>query len=195
MNRTNDKVGYVLLSVMALCLILIVSCKSGKNKAGEELTRRIQYDVPICEVGTDSYWWVNNIEGMKREDFVKHIFKQVTDGNVVAHDFFSYKRLSTGDIKNIIRRVDTISIMSPQPPYELVDTVLIREISVQDITKIRFLEEWYFDKKTLQIDKKVMGICPIVERYFEDGTYRGTKPLFWIFTDDTYPKAFNLVEE
>ncbi|MDD3737814.1 MAG: hypothetical protein PHP31_00780 [Lentimicrobiaceae bacterium] len=195
MNRINIKVGLVVFSLFALCLTLIVSCKSDKNKVGDELTKRIQYDVPICDVSADSYWWINNIEGIKREEFVKHIFKQVTDGNVVAHDIFSYRQLSAEDVKTIIRRVDTISVMSAQPPYELVDTVLIKEISVQDITKIRFLEEWYFDKKTLQIDKKVKGICPVVEIYNEDGTFRGNKPLFWIFTDDTYPKAFNLVEE
>ena len=86
-----------------------------------------------------------------------------------------------------MKRVDTISVERSTPPYDLVDTLLVSEIRLSDITKIRFLEEWKMNEKTLAFTKKVAGICPMVERRTDSGELRGYKPLFWVFFDDKYP--------
>jgi hypothetical protein len=65
--------------------------------------------------------------------------------------------------------------------------VLVTEIRMDDITKLRFLEEWRMNDKTLEFNKKVLGICPLVERHTDSGELRGYKPLFWVFFDDKYP--------
>jgi len=76
---------------------------------------------------------------------------------------------------------------SPIPPYDMIDTVLVTEIRLSDIKRLRFLEEWSMDNKTLAFTKKVAGICPMVERHSETGELLGYKPLFWVFFDDKYP--------
>ena len=123
---------------------------------------------------------------------MKDIIKQVTDGKVKAYDFLSCKPFTTAEIKGMMKRVDTISVERTTPPYDLVDTVMVSEIRLSDITKIRFLEEWSVNEKTLAITKKVAGICPLVERFSESGELRGYKPLFWVFFDDKYPAELEL---
>jgi hypothetical protein len=180
-----------------LVLILTIaalapSCRN-KEKSGNNLvTKRIQYDVFIRNSDPDMDWWVQNIEGSNREKLVKDIMSQVSEGKVKAYDFLSYKPFSADEIKSMMKRVDTVSVERSTPPYDLVDTVLVSEIRLADITKLRFLEEWQMDEKTLAFTKKVSGVCPLAERHSETGELRGYKPLFWVFFDDKYPEEMEL---
>lgn len=179
---------FVFISVILAVPFLIFSCRGGNDEGKNVVTKRIQYDVTIHNTDPDMDWWVQNIEGSNREKMVKDIFTQVTTGKVKAYDYITCKLYTADEINGIMRKVDSISIQRTMPPYDLVDTVLVTEIRLSDITRIRFLEEWSMNEKTLAISKKVAGICPIVERYSESGELRGYKPLFWIFFDDKYPK-------
>jgi hypothetical protein len=178
---------FVFIGHLFLFLAFFTSCHTGENSEKNVVTKRIQYDVSIHNTDQEMDWWVQNIEGSNREKLIKDILKQVTDGKVKAYDFLSYKPFTTEEIRSMMKRVDTISVERSTPPYDLVDTVLITEIRLSDITKIRFLEEWKMNEKTLAFSKKVEGICPMVERLTETGELRGYKPLFWVFFDDKYP--------
>lgn len=174
-------------------LILLVSFVAFScNDSGQEekniVTKRIQYDVSLRSPEPDMDWWVQNIEGKDREKLLQDIISNVSDGKVKAYDFLSYKLYSTDEIKQMLKRVDTISVEKSTPPYDLVDTLLITEIRLRDITKLRFLEEWRMNNKTLEFNKKVLGICPMVEKLTDSGEIRGYKPLFWVFFDEAYPK-------
>ncbi|MEI6061565.1 MAG: hypothetical protein WCR72_12710 [Bacteroidota bacterium] len=182
----------ILVSVLLSVIALVPSCRNGEEAGKNIVTKRIQYDVLIHNTEPDMDWWVQNIEGSSREKLVKDIIKQVTDGKVKAYDFLSCKPFTTAEIKGMMKRVDTISVERTTPPYDLVDTVMVSEIRLSDITKIRFLEEWSVNEKTLAITKKVAGICPLVERFSESGELRGYKPLFWVFFDDKYPAELEL---
>jgi len=173
-------------------VVLAPSCRNGENSDNKLVTKRIQYDVFIRNANADMDWWVQNIEGSNREKLVKDIMSQVSEGKVKAYDFLSYKPFSADEIKVMMKRVDTVSVERSTPPYDLVDTVLVSEIRLADITKLRFLEEWQMDEKTLVFTKKVSGICPLAERYSETGELRGYKPLFWVFFDDKYPAELDL---
>jgi hypothetical protein len=183
----------VLIFVSILLLFLnFTACNKQQKPERANVTQRIQYDVSIISPDPDYDWWVQNIEGSERENFVKNILNAVSDGKVKAYDFFSYKALASNDIKGIFRRTDTIALERPDPPHELIDTVLVHELSIKDISKIRFLEEWNMNGETLAFDKKVVGICPLVEAFTELGESKGYKPLFWVFLDQKYPSAFTL---
>ncbi len=183
----------VLIIPSILLLSLYFTACNKQQKTGESnVTQRIQYDVSIISPDPEFDWWVQNIEGSGREAFVKNLLGAVSDGSVKAYDFFSYKPLTSADIKDIFKRTDTIALERPDPPHELVDTVLVHELSINDISRIRFLEEWNMDSKTLAFDKKVAGICPLVEVFTDSGESKGFKPLFWVFLDKKYPEAFKL---
>jgi hypothetical protein len=43
------------------------------------------------------------------------------------------------------------------------------------------------DEKHLLMNKKVVGIGPVIEDYDENGNFRGYRLLFWIYMDEKYP--------
>jgi hypothetical protein len=177
----------VLLTAIIGVSVFLVSCINGVDTEKQVVTKRIQYDVPIRNSEPDMDWWVQNIEGSNREKLVKDIFAQVTSGKVKAYDFLTCKRYTTEEINKMMKQVDSISVERSTPPYDLVDTVLVTEIKLSEVTKLRFLEEWSMNEKTLAFSKKVAGICPLVERRTDSGELRGYRPLFWVFFDDKYP--------
>ncbi len=182
----------ILTSAILLSAIFTFSCRNTNEDEKNIVTNRIQYDVPIHNTEPGMDWWMQNLEGSNREKLVKDIIRQVTNGDVQAYDFLNNKPLTAEEVKNRMRRVDSISVERSTPPYDLVDTVLVTEIRLSDISRIRFLEEWRMNEKTLAFSKKVAGICPMVERHTETGELRGYMPLFWVFFDKNYPADFEL---
>jgi hypothetical protein len=75
---------------------------------------------------------------------------------------------------------------SSDPPYQEIDTVIVTEIRVESIVKLRFLEEWKMDKNNLVFSKQVKGICPMMEKKSETGELLGYRPLFWVFSDEKF---------
>ena len=161
----------------------IVSCNSANN---DIVTERIQYDVRIKSPDSDMNWWEQNIEGIKRERLVKKIMEDAYAGKIQAYNYLN-QPISAEDVKNIGKRDDTLFMQSLQPPYEDSVTIIHERLKINDITKIRFLEEWCIDEKTLKIDKKVLGFAPMVEDYDDYGNKRGYKLLFWVYFDKRYP--------
>ncbi len=178
--------------LMFTLILLLAACINGDGSGKNLVTKRIQYDVSIRNAEPDMDWWVQNIEGSSREKLVKDIMQQVTSGKVKAYNFLNMNPFTADEIKSMMKRTDTISVERSTPPYDLVDTVLVTEIRLSDITRLRFLEEWSMDEKTLAFTKKVAGICPLVERRTDSGELRGYKPLFWVFFDDKYPAELQL---
>jgi len=180
-----NKFGF--FGLILVFTLLTPSCHNSEDAVKNIVTKRIQYDVFIQNTEPDMDWWVQNIEGSNREKLVRDIITQVSEGKVKAYDFLSCKPFTAQEIKTMMKRVDTISVERATPPYDLVDTLLVTEIRLSDIKKIRFLEEWRMNEKTLEFSKKIAGICPLAERLTDFGELRGYKPLFWVFFDDKYP--------
>jgi hypothetical protein len=178
---------FLLIVAILVFSMFMTSCQNNDDAVKNIVTKRIQYDVSIHNTDPEMDWWVQNIEGSNREKLVKDILDRVTSGKVKAYDFLSCKPFTADEIKSMMKRVDTISVERSTPPYDLVDTVLVTEIRLSDITKLRFLEEWSINEKSLVFTKKVAGLCPLVERRTDSGELRGYKPLFWVFFDDKYP--------
>ena len=177
---------------MLLFLVLtsvLVSCKRNSNPAQNRVTQRILYDVAIINKDQDFDWWVQNIEGAKREELISDIFSAIVTGKVTAYDYITHKPMAKDEINSLLKHTDTISFESPQPPYEIKDSIIITELNKKDIEKLRFMEEWYMDKNTLVFDKKVVGICPMIAKYGNNSEFRGYMPLFWVFFDERYPEA------
>ncbi len=173
-------------------LLAISGCRTRSGDDKSLVTKRIQYDVPIKSPDPDNDWWVQNIEGQDREKLVKTIMQSALEDKVKAYDFFTNELLTADQLKGIMKRADTITLERPQPPHSLYDTVLVQELDMHDITRLRFLEEWTMDDKTLQFSKKIAGICPLIARFGDDGELRGYMPLFWVFFDEKYPDELKM---
>lgn len=163
---------------------LLFSCE--KHQDQTVVTERIQYDVVIKSPDPELDWWVQNLEGPKREGLVNAIMDAAYSGKVKAYDVFG-KQVTPEQVKAIENYTDTILVQEPNPPYSDTLVPVKHELSRKDITRIRFMEEWSMNPSTLQINKRVIGIAPLLEKYTEKGEFQGYMPLFWIYFDDKYP--------
>ena len=168
-----------------LIMIFLISC-GHFSKDKTVLCDRIQYDVIINNPDPGHYWWINNIEGSKREPFVRNVLDAAFSGEIRTYDYFN-NPLTPKQLKAI--GADTIyrTLKRTYPPYELYDTVIINKLEFSDISRIRFLEEWQYDKDKMLIDKKVLGIAPLIDRKDSEGNTIAVQPLFWIYFDKKYP--------
>jgi len=166
------------LSIIAL--IFIYSCET---KTGEIITEKIIYEVQIKNTDANSDWWKNNLPGPGRDKLVTRIMDGVKAGEIVACNE-NRVPLSKDEAANIGTETVSISFQRPEPPYDTYDTIIRGELNYRDITRIRFMEEWYYDTGNNLIEKKVIGIAPVVENYGPDGKFRGYEALFWVFGEE-----------
>ncbi|HLN53806.1 MAG TPA: hypothetical protein VK212_08865 [Lentimicrobium sp.] len=177
------------INILILGIALITS-SCGRDK-GEVLTERIQYDVTIISPEKDLEWWVQNLESNKREKFIKTIMNASKSGEHKIYDVLTHKELTAEEIAQRGKRRELMTLQRENPPYEEYDTLVINDIELSDISKVRFLEEWYLNEETGLITKKVIAVCPMLESYTETGELRGHLPLFWI----SFVKKFPLANE
>lgn len=165
-----------------LTALMFQSCQRERYK--DILADRIQYDVPVNQADPDLNWWVNNLEGSHREPFIKRIMDAAKNGDIQVYDYFN-KPLTIDEVNAI--GVDTIytSLTRTQPPYDEYDTMVIKRIEYRDISKIRFLEEWKWNPKSLEMNKRIIGFGPVFVRQLGEDSYN--QLLFWIYLDKEYP--------
>ncbi len=176
------KVLFPLLFVAAGLIFL--SCG---NKKGEILTQRIQYDVTIKTPEVDLAWWVQNLEGQKREKLVQSIINSANAGKLKLYDVMTNKEMSVQELKERSSRNELLTLQRAYAPYEEYDTIVRKELQLSDISRLRFLEEWYLNEETGYITKKVIAICPLIESYTEQGELRGYNPLYWLSFEKKFP--------
>ena len=171
------------LFIAASFLITLMACTGNTGKF-EILTERIQYDVPIISGDPQLDWWINNIEGSNREPFLKRIMEAAANGDVRVFDYFN-NPLTPQQILSI--GSDTIyqTLLRNYPPYDEYDTMIVKSISYRDIVKIRFMEEWTWNRKSLEMNKKIVGIGPVIQKEIAGENFN--QLLFWIYLDDRYP--------
>ena len=174
------------VSCFLLSIALGMMLFSCKNKEQKLITERIQYDVSIKSPDPEWDWWIQNLDGPRREEFVKMILNAAYSGKVKSYDF-DYRPITVEQVKAIDNRTDTLVQSSPVPPYNDTSIVVKRHLDLQKIVRVRFLEEWTMNENTLEFTKKVLGIAPIKAVYGDDGEFRGYSPLFWVFLDKEYP--------
>ncbi|MEN8225746.1 MAG: hypothetical protein ABFS05_10345 [Bacteroidota bacterium] len=172
----------ITLPLLALGLILVFTqCEQKKEDTRTIITKKIQYDVPIVNSDPDHDWWIRNIEGSDRDALLNNIFAKVQSGEIQAYDYFN-EPLTLGQIGSIL--VDTMhqTLMRTTEPYTEYDTTIIQKIEPGHISLLRFLEEWKYDENTLQIDKKIYAISPVMEVIING--QKVTRPLFWVRFDE-----------
>lgn len=171
----------LLFALLAISIVLVFTlCIQKKEDNRTIITKKIQYDVPILNDDPSYDWWINNIEGSDREELLDNIFGRVLSGDIQAYDYFNQPI----DLKQIeVMLTDSIlmTLKRTYEPYEVYDTLIVNKLGPADVTKLRFLEEWKYDEKSLFISKEVKGICPVTQVTINGQEF--TRPLFWVHFD------------
>ena len=175
----------LVLAVSVLSVMMYLSGCSTEDPGSQIITERIQYDVIVNSENEDLGWWVNNIEGSKREPFLDWLMDAAYSGEYQAWDYF-HNPLSSDQLMAV--GVDSVymTLRRETPPYAEFDTLVITRYDPQDVRKVRFLEEWRYAPGDGPMEKKVIGMAPVLVRKVGGEEYN--QVLFWIYFDERYPE-------
>jgi len=170
-------------TILFVCAILLSACSTSHD---EPITERIVYDVTLKNTDPNADWWDNSLPGPYREKLINKMMDDATSGKVAVFSGIG-KKLTDNDIKNLGKETIIATFQRAFPPYDFYDTIISQELELRDITRIRFLEEWFYDKDNMLIEKKILGMAPMVESYDPEGNLRGYEALFWVYKDEKVP--------
>lgn len=127
-----------------------------------------------------------------RRSLIDVIFDAVEEGTLTAYskndDEFTLPMTKDELTKVGGAGIDSTTYTDPNPPYNEIDTVIIRTFSPDKVISYRVKEEWFFDKQRSVMDVRIIGIAPLIIDVDEKGNARegGKKvPIFWIY----FPEA------
>jgi gliding motility associated protien GldN len=122
----------------------------------------------------------------------KSLFDCIKDALLVEGSISAYGLGPTGDNDEFVYQLSQTELDSLLNPIQY-ETVLILETGEPDIvpvnkpvesisiTQYQIKEDWLFDKQRSERYVRIIGICPMMEDYDDNGLKRGMKPLFWIY--------------
>lgn len=190
--------------LIVLVVILSLPVYSQKGNIQVEL---ISYRVPIRysidmqddPSALDAYsiygelfddWYKNKLEPAEYELFTNGVHNAAVTGKIKVYDPFltnvkgtkvNFVELSVDEVKSIGTSCDTISMSTPYPPYDNVDTVFCRVFDPSSIVAVDFLESWTINSATMKMTKKIIAFAPIMSIYSQNtGELMGMMPLYWV---------------
>ena len=138
------------LIVILTLASLLISCRN-EEKQPEITTNNpvtdnrmmvaegIIYDVIVKPQSEDDDWENERLAGYKGAGMIDQIFSKIYDGSAQAYEYFTGEKLDPSDIRK----------MEKKEGY-----------GRENIAKIQFTENWFFNPETLEIDKEIISIVP-----------------------------------
>jgi len=165
--------------LLAFVTVLIMSACSGPMSESDRLTNQIEYAVEIgnpVEVEYSQNW----LSKEKRIEFLTDILEKVKKQELPLYYYISDTLIPMEKdyMDDLFHHVDTEYVLVDE---EYLKIPIEENLDVDGIVKLKFLEQWYFNSSSNEFTKKVVAICPMVERYKNDKEILGYKGLFWIY--------------
>lgn len=113
-----------------------------------QVAEGIIYDVIVKPQSEDDEWENERLAGYNGSAMIDQVFERIYEGSAEVYDYFSGEKLNPSDIRK----------MEKQEGY-----------GRENIAKIQFTENWYFDPETLEIEKEIISIVPGYEYRSGDG--------------------------
>ncbi len=126
--------------------------------------------------------------------FIEILIDAIKRGKIKAYNTFDDRfttYMTKEDImESIAGRTDTQVITDPVTGTE-VTRYIKHDFNPETITKYRVKEDWIFDRNQGQMVVRIVGIAPVQDVIGDDGVYRGSKAMFWLY----YPDIRNLLAQ
>ena len=124
--------------------------------------------------------------------FMTIMVDAIKEGSITAYDATSptdefISPMSYKELISKVEKADSMQLQRGYPPYDFYDTVITKKFNTSDIKKVRIKEDWFFDKQRSMLEVRIIGVCPVVDVFNDDGTYRGQRALFWIYFPEARP--------
>ena len=125
--------------------------------------------------------------------FIEILLDALKKGKIPAYkndDRFT-TLMTKDDISEVTAgKVDTLVVINPIDNSEITK-IVNRDFDPNDITKYRIKEDWIFDRNQGQMVVRIVGIAPVIDVKGDDGVYRGSKAMFWLY----YPSIRELLAQ
>jgi gliding motility associated protien GldN len=84
------------------------------------------------------------------------------------------------EMQTIGSSTDTIITFDPETFEEIVQ-IVVNELNPADIKRYRLKEVYFFDEEKSEMDVRILGIAPIIDRLDENGNFLNSGPMFWAY--------------
>lgn len=115
----------------------------------------------------------------------------VNDGTLTAYDPGALgdqdeftQPMTVDDVKSLLFGVDT-NWTEDLETGEMIQVLVPKEVKSADVKWYDIKEEWFFDNQRSVMDVRIIGICPMKEKFNDFGESMGPQALFWIY----FPEA------
>lgn len=124
--------------------------------------------------------------------FIEILIDAVKKGKVKSYstydDRFTAAQTKEQIMEMLSGKTDTIPVEDP------IDGTITWKYVNEDfnpdrITKIRLKEDHIFDRNLGRKVVRIIGLCPLIDRYNDDGSFRASSPMFWVH----YPELRKLL--
>lgn len=126
--------------------------------------------------------------------FIEILIDGIKKGKIKAYSNFDDRftsALTKDQIQEMIQgKLDTTYAEDPITG-EMKMSITRREFNPEVFTKYRLKEDWIFDRNVGKMVVRIIGLAPLEDIYNEDGSYRASRPLFWIY----FPEARDLLSQ
>lgn len=126
--------------------------------------------------------------------FIEILMDAVKKGKLKAYstmdDRFTTALTKEQIMEAFVGVADTFDVEDPLTG-EMTRVIKNRDFNTDLITKYRVKEDWMFDRNLGRMVVRIIGIAPMIDRVNDDGSFRGSAPMFWIY----FPEARNVLAQ
>ncbi len=128
-----------------------------------------------------------------RKSMMQVILQSVSEGSLTAYGNAAFDDefqapMTVQEIKDLLSHNDTIYVPNADNPDVMEPKVVPKNLDPSSVKTFLVKEDWFFDKQRSVMEVRIIGICPIREK-FDDATgeYRGDEALFWFYFPEARP--------
>jgi gliding motility associated protien GldN len=122
--------------------------------------------------------------------FIEIVLDAVKKGKVKTYsnldDRFTTTLSKEQIFEILIGKPDTTMVEVPETG-EMKMVITQREFNPDNVTKYRIKEDWVFDRNLGRMVVRIIGVAPIKDIYNDDGTFRGSQAVFWLYYPELRP--------
>lgn len=122
--------------------------------------------------------------------FIEIILDAVKKGKIKAYsnmdDRFANALSKDQILELLIGKPDTVYVDDPVTG-ETTMVITSREFDPSKVTKYRLKEDWMFDRNLGRMVVRIIGVAPIIDIYNDNGTFRGSQAVFWLYYPEMRP--------
>lgn len=126
--------------------------------------------------------------------FIEIILDAVKKGKIKAYSTMDDRFTTALSKEQILEMTSgTLDTFFVDDPVTGEPTQIIKrqDFNPEIVTKFRLKEDWIFDRNLGRMVVRIIGMAPLKDVYNEDGSYRASTPMFWIY----YPEMRDLLAQ